>query len=406
MRSPSTFIGVRYGLAAGNSQLVSFLSRVSMAGLILAVGLLITVLAVMNGFDREMRERILGVMPQLTLRSANPADLEIARARLAAMPEVVAMAPFRQLGGLLVAAGEAETVVLYALDPAQEDRVSVVANFLRDGSTLAVLSTPDQIIIGQGLATRLALDSGDTLSLLVPSQTGNPRLARFALAGVVNTGTELDNSLVLMSLAASERLVPLDAAGLQWRARLQDLFDAPRLARELNRSLPWGVAVNDWTASYGNLYTAIKMSRQLVVMMLVAIIAVAAFNVVSSLVMVVNDKRGDIAILRTQGCTPGGILRIFMVQGCVIGAIGVGLGVVLGLALAWNVTALAAGLERLFDIRLLQSDVYPVNYLPSDPRWEDVLLVAGTAFAVSFLATLYPAWRAAQLAPAQALRHD
>ena len=229
---------------------------------------------------------------------------------------------------------------------------------------------------------------------------------RLQVLALFDTGTEIDRNVVLVHRDTALKIVPETQLQQGLRLRLADILSAPFIARELNQRLPAGFTATDWTRTHGNLYAAIQLSKRLVGLMLLTIVAVAAFNVISALIMVVNDKRADIAILRTQGASRGGIMLVFMIQGTLIGAIGTLLGVLLGTGLSLVVTDLVAGLEQVMNFRFLQSDVYPVNYLPAELRWADVLMVSGTALAMSVLATLYPAWRAARVAPADALRYE
>lgn len=412
-RPLSAFVGWRYVGARRRSQLVSFISLVSIAGLVLGVALLITVLSVMNGFDRELRERILAVVPQATLNGYQPIRHwqrlvdEVER-----HPEVTAAAPFVHLQAMVNYRGEVQAALVYSIEPALEERASVVGRYLESGVRLTALEPgAHRILLGANLASALGVRAGESVTLIVPDATGAsataaPKLERFVVAGILRSGTELDNHLALIHLQEGARLAGYGEGVQGVRIAVSDLFQAPRVVRELVETLPEGFTARDWTRTHGNIYQAVQMSKRMVALLLFIIIAVAAFNVVSTLIMVVIDKQGDIAILRTLGASPGLIQRVFMVQGTLIGLIGTTGGVLLGLLLAANVSRAVDGLERLFSVKFLKADVYPVSYLPSDIRWEDVLLVAGVAFAMSFLATIYPAHRAARVQPAEALRYD
>ena len=420
MFSPySIFIGARYTSSKRGSRLTTFLSRTAIAGLVVGVGLLIVVLSVMNGFEREMRERILGLVPHISLYAADPkADWRTTAARVEKIPGVVSASPLLQLNAMLVNGRDAQATLLFGIDPARESKATALTHFLAADAIARLQNDAETIVLGQGLAHKLGVKVGDRITVIVPDRdadTGNsglqsaqvrPHIARFTLAGLIASGTELDESLALLQLDAAQTLSGDHSNAIALRVSVDDLFAAPRIAGELWRVLEGRYYASDWTASQGNLYSAIALSKRLVGMMLAIIIAVAAFNVVSALVLVVNDKHGDIAILRSQGATSSGIVKIFLVQGFLVGAIGTVAGVIFGVALALVITDLVAWLEHLLHIQFLRSDVYPISYLPSDVRLGDVLNVAGTALIMSTLAAIYPAWRAAKVQPALALRYD
>lgn len=408
----SFFIGARYTSSKRGSRLSTFLSRTAIAGLVVGVGLLIVVLSVMNGFEREMRERILGLVPHVSLYAADPkADWRKTAARVEKIPGVVSAAPLLQLNAMLVSGNNAQATLLFGIDPERERKATALTHFIVADAIARLQSDGEAIALGQGLARKLGVDVGARITVIVPdrdSDSGNlrPRMARYTLVGLVKSGTELDESLALLRLDAAQTLSGDHSNAIALRVSVDDLFAAPRIAGDLWRILEGKYYASDWTASQGNLYSAIALSKRLVGMMLAIIIAVAAFNVVSALVLVVNDKQGDIAILRSQGATSSGIVKIFLVQGFLVGAIGTVAGVIFGVALSLVITDLVAGLEHLLHIQFLRSDVYPISYLPSDIRLADVFYVAGTALLMSMLAAIYPAWRAAKVQPAVALRYD
>jgi lipoprotein-releasing system permease protein len=412
----SVFIGTRYTGSRRGSRLTTFLSRTAIAGLAIGVALLILVLSVMNGFEREMRERILGLVPHITLfPGAVEDDWQTAAQRLERVPGVAAVTPLLQLNGMLVNGEHVATALLFGVDPQREVRATKLAAFIDAASITRLTNDPRTLVLGRGLATKLVVAPGARVTIVVPDETAGtgangahlqPRIERFTVAGLIDSGTELDESLVLLRLDAAQQLSGTGPGSVALRVMLHDLFAAPRIAAELWKELDGRYYASDWTSSQGNLYSAIRLSKQLVGMMLAIIIAVAAFNVVSALVLVVNDKHGDIAILRSQGATSAGIVRIFLVQGFLVGVIGTLIGVLVGVALALLITDLVAALEHLLHIQFLKADVYPIGYLPSDLRWPDILQVALTALAMSTLAALYPAWRAAKVQPALALRYD
>jgi lipoprotein-releasing system permease protein len=404
MRSLVTFIGFRYSADRSGNQLVSFLSRLSMIGLILGVALLVVVLSVMNGFDREMRNRILALVPHITLQpwSTQEIDWQQLQKDVETHSRVVATAPFVQGNAMLIKGGAVEPSIFYGVDPAAEKRVSRIQEYVDLGSL-----QPDVagLILGKALADRLKVNVADRVTLGVPQAEGrqNVRFVQMTVAAVVATGTELDQQLMLMHIEQARALFS-EAPPVSLRVSVDDVFASPQIAWELASVHGRDYLLKDWTQQFGNMYHAIQMSRKLVVIMLLAVVAVAVFNVVSTLVMVVNDKRADIGILRSQGASQGDILRIFLIYGAVIGAVGAAAGGVVGVLLALGVSDLVAGVESLFGLKLLQSDVYPINYLPSDVRMPDVAMVCATAYTMSLLATIYPAWRASRMAPAEALR--
>jgi lipoprotein-releasing system permease protein len=408
----SVFIGARYTGSRRGSRLTTFLSRTAIAGLTIGVALLILVLSVMNGFEREMRERILGLIPHVNLFPADAqSDWQSTARRVEKMPGVASVTPLLQLNGMVVNGEHVATTLLFGIDPQREARATALAHFIDAKAIERLASDPQTIVLGQGLAKKLAVQVGDRITVVVPDAAAGdaqlrPRIVRFSVAGTIASGTELDETLALLRLDAAQQLGGSGDESVALRVMVQDLFAAPRIAADLWRELDGHYYSSDWTVSQGNLYSAIQLSKQLVGMMLAIIIAVAAFNVVSALVLVVNDKQSDIAILRSQGATSSGIVKIFLVQGFLVGLIGTLIGVVCGVGLSLVVTDLVALLERLLHIQFLKSDVYPISYLPADLRWPDVLRVAITALLMSTLAALYPAWRAAKVQPAQALRYD
>jgi len=414
-RPYSVFIGARYTGSRRGSRLTTFLSRTAIAGLAIGVGLLIVVLSVMNGFEREMRVRILGLVPHVNLfpsytESERGGDWRALADRIEKHPGVTGVAPLLQLNGMLVRGEKVATALLFGIDPQRDARATALPRFVAPGALDALAADPQGLILGHGLATQLGVQAGDHLTVVVPQAEASgrmqPHISRFNIVGLLDSGTELDESLGLLPLDTARALTGSDTAAVGLRVMVRDLFAAPQISGELWQELEGRYYASDWTRSQGNLYSAIQLSKQLVGMMLAIIIAVAAFNVVSALVLVVNDKQGDIAILRSQGATSSGIIRIFLVQGFLVGAIGTVLGVALGVVLSLAVTDLVALLEHLLHVQFLKADVYPISYLPSDLRWPDVLRVALTALVMSTLAAVYPAWRAARIQPAQALRYD
>ncbi|NWB92775.1 lipoprotein-releasing ABC transporter permease subunit [Pseudomonas agarici] len=409
------FIGTRYTRAKRRSHFVSFISLTSMIGLALGVVVMIVVLSVMNGFDREMRDRVLGMVPHATLESGQPiSDWPSLADKVRHNLKVAAVAPFTQMQGLLTNNGQVQKVLLNAIDPAQERKVSIIDRFMLQGQLDALSPGSFGIVIGDKAATKLGVGLGDKLTFVAPEVTVTPagmfpRMKRFTVVGIFHVGAgELDGYLGLTNLddlARLHRWKPDQVQGL--RLKFNDLFQAPRTAWEIAQQLGDNhYYARDWTRTHGNLYQAIKMEKAIIGLLLLLIVAVAAFNIISTLVMVVNDKKGDIAILRTLGATPGQIMRIFMVQGTVIGVVGTLIGAAVGMFAALNVSAAISALEGLIGHKFLNADVYFIDYLPSQLMAQDVLAVCGAALVLSFLATLYPAWRAARTQPAEALRYE
>jgi lipoprotein-releasing system permease protein len=409
------FIGTRYTRAKRRNHFVSFISLTSMIGLALGVVVMIVVLSVMNGFDHEMRTRVLGMVPHATIESGEPiSDWQSLAAKVKQNPQVEAVAPFTQMQGLLTNNGNVQKILLNAIDPAQERKVSIIDQFMKQGRLDDLVAGGFGVVIGDKAATKLGVVIGDKVTFVAPEVTVTPagmfpRMKRFTVVGIFHVGAgELDGYLGvtnLQDLARLHRWKPDQVQGL--RLKFTDLFKAPRTAYEIAQNLgEHQYYSRDWTRTHGNLYQAIGMEKSIIGLLLLLIVAVAAFNIISTLVMVVNDKRSDIAILRTLGATPGQIMAIFMVQGTVIGVVGTAIGAAVGIFAALNVSAAISALEGLIGHKFLNADVYFIDYLPSQLLPEDVFLVCGAALILSFLATLYPAWRAARTQPAEALRYE
>ncbi len=386
-----------------------------MIGLALGVVVMIVVLSVMNGFDHEMRTRVLGMVPHATIESGDPiTDWKALAARVQENSEVLAVAPFTQMQGLLTHEGKVQKVLLNGIDPAHERKVSIIDNFIQQGKLDSLEPGSFGIMIGDKAAAKLGVAVGDKLTFVAPEVSLTPagmfpRMKRFEVTGIFHVGAgEIDGYLGLTNLddlARLHRWKPNQVQGL--RLKFKDLFAAPRTSWEIAQKLGENNFYSrDWTRTHGNLYQAIRMEKAMIGLLLLLIVAVAAFNIISTLVMVVNDKKGDIAILRTLGSTPRQIMAIFMVQGTVIGVVGTLIGAALGILAALNVSAAISALEGLIGHKFLNADVYFIDYLPSQLMAQDVFQVCGAALVLSFLATLYPAWRAARTQPAEALRYE
>ncbi len=416
-RNTALFIGSRYASLTSRNFLVGFIYLLSVLGLALGVAVLITVLSVMNGFDRELQQRILALVPHITVTSARDQylyseeewaqNLEIIRNT----EGVRAVAPWTQLQGMLLANGNTKGVLVNGVVPEEEAKVSIISDFMTSGSLDTLQAGEYGIIIGTGLADVLGVALGDQVTLFSNKVTMGPtgeftRKKRFTVQGIFDVGSQLDSSLALVHLTDAQTLYRQDKRIHGYRLQIDNIFDSYVVTENLRNTLPEGFAYTDWTYNYGNIYENIRVSKTLVGLLLTLLVGVAAFNVVVSLIMVVREKQGDIAILRTMGTSLGTIRQIFLVQGFIIGMIGTLLGVALGIGLSLIASDLVAGLESLLGTQFLSSDIYPVNYLPTQILPQDVVLVAALALLLSLLATLYPAARAARVRPAEILRYE
>lgn len=409
----SVFIGLRYTRAKRRNHFISFISLTSMIGLALGVSAMIVVLSVMNGFQLEMSSRILGMVPHATLAGPAPFDdwREVA-ARVEGNPRVLGVAPFAELEGMLSYKGAMQPIQINGVDPAEESKVSIIAEHMQDGRLADLRAGEFGIVLGAITARRFGLAPGDKLTLIVPEASTlpggiTPRMHRLTVAGVFKVGAELDSSLALIHIADAAsmlRLAPGQVPSL--RLKLDDLYQAPQISAQIAAALGPDYRASDWTHSQGSLFSAMKMEKTMIGLLLLLIVAVAAFNIIATLIMVVADKSGDIAILRTLGASPSQIMTVFMVQGSVIGIIGTLIGTALGVLAALNVSSLVVWLERTSGRQIFSSDVYFISSLPSDLQRMDVLLICSAALSLSFLATLYPSWRASRIQPAEALRYE
>lgn len=412
MASIPLLVGLRYTRAKRRNHFISFISLTSMIGMTLGVAVLILVLSVMNGFDRELRQRILGMVPHLAIKNYQDfSNWETLAASLSERPGVAGVAPFVNGQGMLMHRGNHRGALVSGILPEWEPQVSIIGEHL-EGTQLDALQPGEYgIIVGDLLARFLRVQVGDQVTLLLPEASITPagvfpRLKRFTVLGTFNVGAELDGNLAYVHLQDMQTLMRTGDSIEGLRLQLDDLFQAPRVARELVNQLGHPYRGQDWTQTQGNLFQAIQMEKRMIGLLLLIIVAVAAFNIVSTLVMVVTDKQADIAILRTLGASPATIMGIFMVQGLTIGVLGTVVGVALGIVLALNVSDLVLWIESLFGIQFLDASVYFISYLPSELRFEDVRFITLAALSLSLLSTLYPAWRASRIQPADALRYD
>ncbi|AOY87420.1 cell division protein FtsX [Marinobacter salinus] len=411
-RPLSFYIGLRYTAAKRRNHFISFISLTSMIGLMLGVGVLIIVLSVMNGFDRELKQRILGMVPHAVIEGTGPLeDWETVDRQVEEHPRVLAAAPFIQGQGMVTGGANVRGVMLNGVLPEQEKTVSIIEKHMIKGSLDDLHPGEFGIIIGQLMASSLRLDLGDKVTVVLPEASVTPagvlpRLKRFTVKGVFSVGAELDGNYTLVHMADAAKLMRTGGKAQGVRLLVDDLFAAPKVAEEAARMLNGRYFISDWTRTHGNLFQAIRMEKTMIGLLLMFIVAVAAFNIVSTLVMVVTDKTADIAILRTMGATPGRIMRIFIVQGAVIGVFGTLIGTALGVLGALNISAFISWLEGALGHKFLSADVYFISYLPSQLQWQDVYIISGAGLAMSLLATIYPAWRASRIDPAEALRYE
>lgn len=404
------FVGLRYISARRKNQLVSFLSGISITGLVVGVALLVAVLSVVNGFERELQEKILGLIPQATIKHydgiSNWSDL---KTELEQDPDILIAAPFIKQNALLSQRKIAEPVIFLGVDPQTELGISNIADYIDKELFLQLGQKEPSVILGFDLAEKLQAKAGTKVMVIVPDASGtaaSPKLAYFTVLALIKTSTELDNSLVLTSLEQADSLADVPGTVSGMRLKLRDIFNAPQIVYRNLVNLGPGYSGDNWMRTHGNISHSINTSKRLVGLLMSMIVAIALFNVVSTLVMVVMDKQGDIAILRTLGASTRKIMSIFIVQGCAIGFIGTCVGIILGCILALSIQDIVAAIEHALGTQFLKSDVYPVTYLPAEIRMSDLLSVGLTAFSMSFIATLYPAWRASRVLPAEALRYE
>ncbi|WP_180048517.1 MULTISPECIES: lipoprotein-releasing ABC transporter permease subunit [unclassified Acinetobacter] len=406
----SIYIGLRYTRARRSNHFISFIALVSMIGLTLGVAVLITVLSVMNGFDRELKNRVLGMIPQATVSSTQIlTDWPELAKKVEQHEHVTGAAPFTQLQGMLTAHGQVSGIMVTGIEPEYEKKVSIIHQHMVEGSIDNLKKGEFGIVLGKQMTDALGLSLNDSITLVLPEATPSPagvvpRFKRFTIVGIFSIGAEVDSMMGYIALNDASTLLRLPDGAQGVRMKLDDIFAAPTVANDIVSELPANFYASDWTYTHGNLFSAIQMEKAMVSLLLFLIVLVAAFNIVSSLVMVVTDKKADIAILRTLGASPGTITRIFMVQGTVIGVIGTVSGAILGIIFASSISGFIAWLNNVLGLNLF--DAYFINYLPSHLRWQDVVVIVSLSLILSFLATIYPALRAAKIQPAEALRYE
>jgi len=410
----SVYIGLRYTRAKRRDHFISFISLSSMLGVALGVAALITVLSVMNGFEKELRTRILGMTSHAFITGANGTlqDWQSLQGLIMDKPHVVDSAPFVEGQAMLSQGSHVRGTQIRGIDPNLEGRVSTIGDKIVQGQFSALSPGSFGIILGKDLAIAMGVATGDKITLITPDVSPTPagiipRLKRLDVVGIFEIGMyEYDSALAVMNIEDAAKLFRIPNAVTGLRLKLDDVYQAPSITRDLMMTLPANYRAADWTYQHANFFRALKTEKIVMFVILLLIVAVAAFNIVSTLIMMVTDKQSDIAILRTLGMTPKNIMTIFMVQGTLIGLFGTLLGVLGGVTLALNVESIIAGVEKLLGYQFLPADVYYISSLPSDLQWNDVSVIGLTAFVLSLLSTIYPSWRAAQIRPAEALRYD
>ena len=418
MQTPYELIlGWRYtraGRASRRNGFISFISGVSMLGIALGVAALIIVLSVMNGFQKEVRDRMLGVISHIEVfapgGSALP-DLAQTLAEVRQNPQVVGAAPFIAAQALMARGEDMKGVLVRGIDPALEGNVTDLAAQLKDSVFPRLISGEFGVVLGGELARAMGVRTGDTVTLIAPSGQVTPagvvpRLKQMTVVGTFDSGHfEFDSALVLMHQDDAGRIFRLEGpTGI--RVKLQNLHRAREVATQLVGSLSGELLVRDWTRQNRTWFAAVQLEKRMMFIILTLIVAVAAFNLVSTLVMTVTDKRADIAILRTLGASPASIMGVFMVQGAMVGVIGTLSGLALGLGVAFNIDVIVPALERLLNASFLPRDIYLISRMPSEPQYADIMPIVVISLVLAFLATLYPSWRASRVNPAEALRYE
>ncbi len=410
----SLFIGFRYTRAKRRNQFISFITLSSFIGIAIGVWALITVLSVMNGFQSEIRDRILGVASHATISGLNGTldNWQSVDKLIEKQPHVEGAAPYIVKEAMLTNASNVNGALVRGIDTDEEKTVSNVSEHMYRGSYEDLKKQKYGIILGRYLARSIAAVVGSKVTMVTPSANVTPagimpRIKRFTVVGIFEVGhNQYDSNMALIRLQDAQTLFKMKGKVTGVRLKLDDLYQAPRISREIAQKISGFHRVVDWTQHYANLFRAIKIEKTMMMIILSLIIAVAAFNIVSTLVIVVNDKRADIAILRTLGASPAMVMRIFVSQGMVIGVVGTLLGMTSGIITALNIDTLVPALEHLLGIKFLAPDVYLISELPSEMKWSDVIATATISFSLTVLATIYPAWRASRTQPAEALRYE
>jgi lipoprotein-releasing system permease protein len=407
------YVGYRYAHVKRKNHFISFISLTSMLGIAIGVTVLITVLSVMNGFNKEIRAKMLNVTPHITLRGMDGllTNWSPLIPQLLSEPGVTGVAPYILGQGLLVENGLVQPTYVRGVDPNIINEVYPLQNNIVAGNFADLRAGGFGVVIGKQLAASLGLVVGDKITLLIPEANTTiagvvPKFKRLNLVAIFDTGTHYDDRNAFVHIKDAAKLFKMHSGITGIQIKVQDELQAPAIVQKLNQKFNYKYWIADWTIEYKSFFDALNMEKMVMWCILCLIIAVAAFNLVSSLVMMVTDKRADIAILRTMGASPRSVMGIFIAQGAIIGFIGTVLGLVAGLLLASNITALVEHLQTLLSIKFVSEDVYLIGFVPSQIKQMDVIIICSFSFIMSLLATIYPAWRAANIAPAEALRYE
>lgn len=408
------WIGNRYVRSRSDNRFVSLISAISMLGIAIAVAVLILVLSVVNGFERELKDRLLAMTAHASIEHVDGAmtDWEALSATALDNPRVRAVAPFVDGQALLVFGEQISGVKLRGVDPAAENRVSGIGEMMTEGDLVSLEPGSFNIVLGVELAKALRVGVGDKVTVtlaegIVTPAGVAPRMKRFVVSGLYRVGMyEFDRRLAFVNIGDAQKLYRKQNAVSGIRLAVTDIFEAPAIVREVALQHGVVVLVSDWTRRHVNFFRSIQITKSILFVILLLVVAVAAFNIVSTLVMVVKDKQADIAILRTIGARPSSILKIFMTQGSVIGIVGTAAGALFGILLAVNLENIVTSLESVFGIKFLAADVYFISDLPAELRIADVVRITSIALTLALVSTIYPAWVAARIAPAEALRYD
>ncbi len=407
------FVGLRYVRAKRRNHFISFISMISMAGIALGVMALITVLSVMNGFEKELTSRILGMVSHaVVIQYGSSLDDWRPVARMVGEhPQIRGVAPFIEAEGMLIYNKRVKGTAIQGILPEEEPKVSVISEKMISGKLESLQAGQFGIVLGSEMAGTLGVVPGDKVTIVAPTANATPagllpRLKQFTVVGIFEIGMhEYDSALALIHMDDAQKLFRKDGPdGL--RLMTTDMMQAPYISRAVMQQIPGQYGVIDWTQQHANFFRALKMEKTVMFVILTLIVAVAAFNIISTLVMMVTDKQADIAVLRTIGASPRSIMAIFMIQGTVIGVIGILIGMAGGIWLALNVQTLVPAIENLLQMKFLSPEVYYISELPSDLHWNDVFFIGIVAFLFSLLATIFPAWKAANTQPAEALRYE
>ncbi len=409
------FIGLRYTRAKRRNHFISFISIISMVGIALGMTVLITVLSVMNGFDREIQKRVFTMVSPITISSMTGyvADWQSLQKLLSEYNVITGTAPFAQGEVLLNYSGSTQPVIINGVLPNEEKQVSALADKMVQGQLTDLQPGKFGIVLGENLAASLDAKLGDKITVVTPQVSLSPagvipRFKRFTVVGVfrVGNGFGFDKSLSFVHLNDAQKLLGLGDNVTGLHVNIQQSAQAPAVAQMLASELTPSANISTWADQFGELFHAVQLEKTMMFLILLLILAVAAFNMVSTLVMVVSEKESDIAILRTIGATPAMVMSIFIVQGVIVGLCGTLLGLIGGVLLASNVTVIVNWIERVFHVQFLSSNVYFVNYLPSVIEWKDIAMISAASLFLSFIATIYPAWRASKLDPVESLRYE